>query len=296
MTLHVLSYSGKKRNLSVVKAKAKNIILDLLSAQGGQPVTAQQLIAACALFGVTANNVRVTLARLSAEGLVEAAGRGSYRLGPEARELAGEVATWRNAEQRMRDWSGGFIQVFTGELGRSNRVALRRRQRALGMLGFKEYKRGLYLRPDNIERDLNAVRTRLGLLGLEAEACICVVTEFACADADRVMQLWDGAQLSQRYRKLSQQLRNWLQRSTELEPDVAAREAFVQGGQAIRQVVFDPLLPAPMIDAAARHDFLQTVSRFDEAGRAIWQRFFEQTEPVLAPATGTAAQRRSPMH
>ena len=59
--------------------------------------------------------VRVALARLSAEGLIEAAERATYRLSATALELAGDVATWRTAEQRVRTWNGGYIAVFSAD-------------------------------------------------------------------------------------------------------------------------------------------------------------------------------------
>ncbi len=258
-----------------MKPKAKNLILDLLLANDGEPLAAQDAITACRLFGLTENNVRVTLARLSAESLIEAAGRGSYRLGPEALELAGDVATWRSAEQRLRPWNGAYVAVHTGALGRSDRAALRRRQRALDMLGFREFRRGLHLRPDNIEQDIAALRRRLQTLGLDAAASVFVSADWAPEQQDEIRSLWDTAALNRLYRQLRTQLQDWLQRCHDLEPDVAAREAFVLGGKAIRQVVFDPWLPAPLVDEQARHDFLDSVKAYDQAGRAIWQRVWQ---------------------
>ena len=52
----------------------------------------------------------------------------------------------------------------------------------------------------------------------------------------------------------------------------AARESFELGHRAIRQLVFDPWLPAPLVDVAARQRFVAAVSRHDAAGRGIWQR------------------------
>ena len=70
-----------------------------------------------------------------------------------------------------------------------------------------------------------------------------------------------------------------------LDPDVAAREAFLLGGAAIRKVVFDPLLPPPFVDTEARRAFVETVERFDRAGRVIWQRFFGFRLGSAAPST-----------
>ena len=207
-----------------MKPKARNLILDLLLAAEGQPLSARDAITACALFNITANNVRVALVRLTAEGLVEAAGRGSYRLGPSAVELADEVGSWRSSEQRVRDWHGGYLAVHSGALGRSDRQALRRRQRALDLLGFRELERGLHVRPDNIEDGIAQVRKRLYSLGLEPSASVFVTTEFDPARAAQIQKLWDLRGLNATYRKLREQLQDWMARSEELEPEVAARE------------------------------------------------------------------------
>lgn len=271
-----------------VKPKARNLILDLLLAADGLPLSARDAITACALFKITANNVRVALVRLTAEGLIEAAGRGSYRLGPSAVDLAGEVAGWRSIEQRVRPWSGGYLAVHSGALGRSDRQALRRRQRALEMLGFRELERGLHVRPDNIEDGIAQVRKRLHALGLERSASVFVARDFDAARTAQLQKLWDVRALNAGYRKLRAQLQDWMARCDELEPDVAAREAFLLGGKAIHHVVFDPLLPAPLVDADARHAFVETVREFDRRGRLIWQTLYQSAPQFATPATRAA--------
>lgn len=258
----------------MMKPKIRHLILDLLLAADGAPLSVRDAINAARIFGITANNVRVALVRLAADDLIESAGRGLYRLSPAAHELADDVATWRRAEQRVRDWSGGYLSVHIGPLGRSDRVALRRRQRALDMLGFRQFESGLYLRPDNIEDSVDAVRQRLYSLGLERSAALFVADQFDAAQARRIRTLWDGAALNRSYIRLREQMEHWLQRADRLAPDVAARECFLLGGKAIRQVVFDPLLPEPMVDVSARHAFIDAVHHFDAAGRHIWQQLW----------------------
>jgi len=46
------------------------------------------------------------------------------------------------------------------------------------------------------------------------------------------------------------------------------------GGDAIRRVVLDPLLPAPIVDMEARRAMVEITRRYDVAGRALWKRFF----------------------
>lgn len=256
---------------------AKSLILDMLLAAEGRPLSARDAILACSVFSISDNSTRVALARLAAASMVEAAGRGTYQLGPMAMELAGDVATWRTAEQRMQAWSGAYIAVHAGALGRSDRAALRRRERALQMLGFRELDKGLYVRPDNLVGGVERVRQRLYTLGLEPEALVFLASGFDPAREAAARGLWDGKALTARYRQLRKQMDAWLARAADLEPDVAARESFLLGGRGIREVVFDPLLPEPLIDAGERHDFVTMVHRFDQAGREIWQRFYESS-------------------
>ncbi len=270
-----------------MKPTAKKLILGLLLAREGEPLSVREAINACALFSITENNVRVTLVRLSSEGLIQSQGRGAYGLGPAALTTASEVSHWHEAEQRLRPWSGGYICVHSAALGRSDRKALRKRERALEMLGFRELERGLHLRPDNIRGSLEEVRRRLISLGLETQAVVFLATDFDAERQARIQKLWDGASLNKRYVVEREKLEAWMASADELELDVAARESYLIGGQAIRQLVFDPWLPEPLIDADARHAFFTTVQRFDATGKAIWSQLntMDNAMPVAAAAS-----------
>lgn len=268
----------------------RQLIQKLLLAADDGELSARDAVAACALFGIRENSVRVALVRLAGAGLIEAAGRGSYRLGPSGKGLAAEVATWPLAAQRVRDWSGGWAAVLTGGLGRSDRVALRARDRALAIAGLRELDKGLFLRPDNLVGGVGGLRERLAKLGVEAEAPVFLASELDPAREKRARALWDGRALTRAYRQTRQQLERWLDRADDLEPEVAARESFLLGNEAIRQVVFDPLLPEPLVDSAERRAFVDTVIRFDRAGRDIWRDLFRQA------ALPAAAHPSSPAH
>ena len=256
---------------------AKSLILELLVASAEDDLPVRVAIAAAALFGISENNVRVAFARLSAEGLIEASGRGAYRLAEAAADLAREVAGWRAAEERVRAWHGAYLAVHSSPLGRTDRTALKRRARALSMLGFAELDRGFHVRPDNLDGGVDAIRTRLYGLGLEKEAAVFVASEFSPDVEVRVRTLWDGKALTLSYKKLRAQLEKWLARADQLEPQVAARESFLLGGSAIRHIVYDPLLPPPFVDVDERRRFVAAVRVMDREGRKIWRRFFDST-------------------
>ncbi|MBA3059043.1 MAG: PaaX family transcriptional regulator [Gammaproteobacteria bacterium] len=279
-----------------MKVNPKNLILDLMLAAGDKPLIARDAILAGALFQISDNSLRVTLARLSAAGLIETAERGAYRLGPAATDLAGEVASWRTLESRLRAWQGSYIVVHCGALGRHDRAAPQRRERALQMMGFRLLERGLYIRPDNIESDLDEVRQHLYKRGLDRDAAVFRASGLDPTRESSVRQLWDGQALTQSYRQLRVELQEWLANAHRLPLEAAARESFLLGGKAIHQLVFDPLLPEPFVDSRERHAFIQAVHQFDDTGRAIWKRFFASIAdtPPPFPATDQPAELETP--
>lgn len=267
----------------------KHLILNLMLAAEGDAMSARDTINACGLFGISENSVRVALVRLASSSLIEAAGRGAYRLGPKASGLATDIANWRNNEKHVREWKGHWVAVHVGGLGRSNRVALRARDRALALAGLRELDPGLYIRPDNLEGGVDPVRQRLYKLGLDADAPVFLAQQFDAERDQRARKLWDGKALTKHYRDNRRKLETWLDQSEELEPEVAARESYLLGHDAIRSLVFDPMLPAPLVDVDERRAFTKTVLRFDRAGHAIWQQLrplHPDAERSIAAAKG----------
>lgn len=275
------------------KVQPKHLLLELLLASGDNPLPVSHAVAACAVFGISENHVRVTLARLAAQDMVLATERGAWRLGPAAQRLAQDVANWRSTEQRLRPWNGQYVAVHCGALARSDRSATQQRERALHLLGFAELQRDFWLRPDNIERDIAAIRERLCALGLEPQAVVCGCTSLDAATEAAVDALWDGSALNLGYRTTQQRLKDWLAGAARLPTAQAARESFFLGGAAIRQLVYDPLLPEPMVDGALRAAFIASVHAFDDAGRTIWNRFYSA---LPAPSTANSKARLIPSH
>ena len=258
------------------KPNTRHLLLDLMLATDDNTLSVQHAITAGRLFGISENSVRVTLARLVSDGLIDTPERGLYALSSQAHGLADDIATWRSAERRTRRWTGAYIAVYCGTLGRSDRAELRRRQRSLGMLGFAEFERDFFLRPDNIERDIDAVRERLHRLGLERQASVFLADAFDPATRARIGELWNASALEAKYRKLTRKLDGWVATHRDMPSDRSARQSFEIGGDAIRQVIYDPLLPEPLVDVDTRSAFFASVRQLDRVGRSCWQRFFHE--------------------
>lgn len=246
---------------------ARRLVIDLLSAAPDLEAPVRDLVRACAVFAIRETSVRVAVVRLSAEGLIASAGRGTYRLGDRAQTLAREVGAWRTAEKRLRAWDGSWVAAQVAPRG-----AGRARDRALQLTGLRALDPTLLIRPDNLEGSVAGVRARLDALGVQAR--VCSAADFDPATDAAIRRLWDGKALTAGYRRSRQRLERWMARAGTLEPVVAARESFLLGGEAIRQIIFDPLLPAPFVDPAERRDFIDTMRTFDQVGRAFWLSLF----------------------
>ncbi|MCB9586089.1 MAG: PaaX family transcriptional regulator [Polyangiaceae bacterium] len=246
-------------------------------------------------MGVSSNNVRVTLARLVADSLVQSVGRGEYRLGAAGSALAAEVAGWRERLQSLKRWRGNYVVAACAGLGRGDRAAVNRRERALTLTGFRQLEGDLWLRPDNLVGGVQRVRERLerlqlspGQASLEARPLVFRAAELADCDEARIAALWDVKRIERGYEETRTRLEQWLEGADRLTPQVAARQSFLLGDGAIRQWVFDPLLPEELIDGELRQKFVASVVRFDEAGQRIW-RALSRTAEERTGSTGRAA-------
>jgi len=258
------------------KPTPRLLLLRLLTVAENNTLTASEAVLAGSIFAMTANSIRVTLARLTQAELAEAIGPAHYKLGPKAQKLGADVALWHTADKRTVTSDGSWIAVATGGLPRSDRKVLRARARALSLLGFRELEQGLYLRPNNLLGGIEGVRKRLLDLGLEEEAAVFKACDFDDGRQAKALELWSDMQLETHYEKMSQQLNDWLQHMDKLSPEVALREIFILGDAGIRSVIFNPLLPAPLVDEQARQKYFNTVRRINEEGRRLWFAFFKE--------------------
>ncbi len=269
---------------------AKSLVLDLLStAPSGMPV--RVLVAAAAVFRLSENNVRVALARGIATGLLERDERGRYRLGSAARGTQQQVAGWRTIEDRVRPWSGGWIAVHTAGLGRTDRAGARRRTRAFRFTGLRELAPGLEVRPDNLADGLEGMRTRLTALGLAPGALVFRLDGLEPATEARARALWDATRIRREYRESTEAIVRSERVLERMPLEQALAESFLLGGRILRQLVFDPLLPEPIVPARERRALVSAMEKYDAKGRACWARFLAQFGIRRSGADGPANVR-----
>lgn len=255
--------------------KPKHLVVNLLLA-AQKPVSTQVVVTVCELFGITENNARVTLARLTAESLLKTAGRGFYQLGDGAVDLAAEMSQWRTREELVCQWKGDWVAVYIGALGRTDRTGLRRRLRVLQLAGFEALEQDLWIRPNNLNGSVAEQRRRLYRLGLEESSRVMGLKDFSSKEQVQAQQLWNIDQLHERYQRETQEMLDWMSAAQQLSVEDAVRQSFLMGDRVLRNIAYDPLLPCEMIDVDARVHYLKTMIEYDRCGNGFFEKIYRR--------------------
>jgi phenylacetic acid degradation operon negative regulatory protein len=275
-----------------VQPTAKSLIIDLLSSLRGAAMPVRALVASGAVFGISAESLRVALVRLCSRGTIARNERGQYRLAPAAQAVQEHVAAWTRTEERVLPWRGSWIAVHTAGLARGDRTRLRRRARALHFLGFAALEPHLFVRPDNLKGGVDGVRAELLALGLDPAALVFAVAQLDPAAEARARTLWDGQALCRGYRATCAALARSAARLERLPVREAMIASFVLGGQTIRQLALDPLLPEPIVAPGERAALVEAMRRYDRLGRTCWRTFMKShgAPHLQTPRTAVAAR------
>jgi phenylacetic acid degradation operon negative regulatory protein len=253
---------------------AKSLILDLLSTlRRGSAMPVGALVEAGALFGISANNMRVSVTRLLAAGQIARDERGRYALGDTWRPIGQRVRSWRNLQGRTRKWNGSWVGVHVTSAARTEQ---RGRERALRLLGFGQLRPTLWVRPDNLTHTVAALRAELTSLGLPDGDLVFGLRELDPASEARARGLWDIDALRNTYRKLLVELDASAKRLGRLGGADAMVESFLLGGRAVRELVLDPLLPESIYPGKEREALVERLRRYDQLGRLAWARLLRR--------------------
>lgn len=261
--------------MTAPKLNARSLIVDLLLASAGNLISIKQMVLAGRLFGITENGIRVAVTRLSADGVIEAVERGIYQFSDQSLEWAGLMLNRKNGIKATKPWNQHYFAVFTSMLGRVDRTALKRRERALRNYGFKELEQGLFIRPDNLVATFDDILNQLKANGLEARATMCHIRHFDELTMTKINELWTSELLNKNYEKISYKIQQWLAGRHELELEDAARESLLLGRHTIAQLISDPLLPEPFVNVKIRDQFAADVMELDQIGQQLWYQLFE---------------------
>lgn len=257
------------RRVKRTKASATRIALTVLTAARGHALSAAQILAAGELLDCSPNAMRVALSRLLSEGSIAQHERGQYVLGGTVADVGAHVRAWRTGFAKQVAWKGRFIAVLVHALPHRDRTSARRRDRALALAGFRAWKHGVVLRPDNLAGGRIAIAQHLAKLGLDPDAPV-VGLELDDARTNEVFSLWDVAQDRARALALEADVQAFVERMEKRPAARVAAESFWLGDEVVRFLARDPLLPEAVSDPGPRRALAKAMSVLDERGVAIW--------------------------
>lgn len=264
-----------------MRPSPKSLIVDLLSTlprsrRGSMPVRA--LVAAGNCFGIAENSLRVALTRLHAAETVERDERGRYRLAERIDATRSEVASWKTRHRDVFDWQArAWIGLISngGQRPRAREAA--NSERALRLLGFRRLEAHLQIRPDNLMGGVERARERLHALhpSLPQEGLLVGITRLPAPIEQRALGLWDPTEAVAAYAHARRRLAQSEAKLSELSAEDAMVETFLVGGQVLRQVALDPLLPEEIVPTRERQALVAAMLHYDEVGRRYWAGFLE---------------------
>ncbi len=224
------------------------------------PVAA--LVEAGALFGLTGNHVRVTLRRLCEEGRAARLERGLYQLSEPAARVNRRVRAWSRPPKERR-WDGRWWVLAGAECA----------DQTLRLYGFAAAGTGLAVRPANLALEAGALLVELRDLGVPEEAELMLAQPADPACERRWRGLWDGAALARAHDETSDALASSLEGLDALAERDALRETYLQGGAAVHQLAFDPVLPESIAPSEPRERLRTALLEYDRVGRRHWGAF-----------------------
>jgi phenylacetic acid degradation operon negative regulatory protein len=260
--------------LALADLSARALVLSLISGAEAGPQSIARLINAAALFGIEASALRVAVARLIKEGLLESPDRGVYMPGPRARALTRRLQDWQNVRRKLAPWKGDWLIALTHHLGRSDRKQLRARERALMITGFRETPTAIWVRPANLTASLTGLRSDLLALGADEALTLLRASDVEAEDTHAWPALWSPDILAANYAAAMRAMQQSLARLPGQPADAAARETLLIGQAVLRLINRDPLLPAELGNQA---DFLLMVDQmraYNETGQKCWRDYY----------------------
>lgn len=247
----------------------KNILLDLMGVNINHTLSTSHLELIADAFGVSINNLRVTLNRLVSAGLVSNNNRGLYHLTERALAKRRFINRWRSDDLQTPQWDGQWLGCHLPK--GADRTQRKRSLRALSWYGFQAGLDQLWIRPNNISLTGRELMADLRKLGIENNAQCLVLSDVDKPLADRwIEELWDINSLDSRYVQLIAALIESEAGLAQQAVSASLAETCRLGGEAIHRLATDPLLPKEIRPGDHYETLKNTMLRYDKIGRDIW--------------------------
>jgi phenylacetic acid degradation operon negative regulatory protein len=268
--MQILAYQSSSR------LSPRRLILEMLDAEPDRMANGRRLVAAGSVFRFSENQVRVALSRLVADGLLLQPRRGDYALSGAATAIQQEIRHWRDIEQRLQRWRGDWCGVLTDNLAAEGSTQFRTQSRALALRGLQRWRPGLWVRPNNLRGGPVQLGEELVTLGLDAMKGQCVIAQGDESCEVSLRGLWNNADLEHEYQRRIVQLLEAGERLEKPEFPAVLIETIELGGDTIRALLKDPLLPDQIASGDSRRQLIRLLKQYDKRGRRQWQLFIQK--------------------
>lgn len=256
--------------------RPRRLILELLDADAAMMANSNRLIAAGGLFGFSPNQMRVALSRLVADALLDNPQRGRYQLTGHSIAMRNEIQRWQHLEAQLCPWHGDWCALVTGNLAAKSSTRFRAQTRALKLRGLQRWRPGIWVRPNNLTGGLDQLCGDVITLGLDTISGSYLMTE-ANKDCEASLRtLWDTQAINRDYKLRIKQTKAAIRRLKTSSTTAVLAETLEFGGDMIRALLLDPLLPDTLLGNPHREQLITEVKRYDSAGRTLWQQFIQQ--------------------
>lgn len=270
-----------------------SLVLDMLTAEPGTAMSVSRLCRGGEIMGYLPAATRVAITRLARQGKITRRNRGEYALNTAGHHLQLAVSGWRARMDTIVPWSGMWIGVQDGGVSRTDRASARKHDLALNLSGFRRWRPGLSLRPDNLAGGVATLRSELNSLGLMAQAEIFSIGSLSEKQDRSVLALWNRDQLLVSYElKLAllndslvrlqdalsgaecisrnSQAAGGFQTGAKDAQVTAARESLLTGRALIADVLRDPRLPEELAPTAPRRAMTAALAEYQLCARRLW--------------------------
>ena len=134
------------------------------------------------------------------------------------------------------------------------------------------------LRPDNLNLSVTELNNQLIETGLTQQATLFRASDFSGEQASLWPSLWDTQGLESTYQELYDQLCKSYEHFHDIEPTKSLPESLILGGNTLRTLALDPLLPQEMLDISLRQTLTTMMIRYEELCRTAWGEMIQKLE------------------
>lgn len=258
----------------MIEITAKSLLLDVLRSTQTTAWPVKKLIEVAGMFDIRESAVRVTLSRLVARGLIETNEPGSYLITSAYDPVRNWIDDWKAGERRVVEWNRQWLCVYPPtSVRKKDWQAL---DKAARRLGFRLVQERLWVRPDNLAMTLHRMNELLDVMSGVTSLVFATATQLHADNQDLTLEsLWDRSSLEQEYKQCTLRLKRSMSQQQDPKSSDALRESILVGGEAIRLLAVDPLLPNEMIDTALRAELDTTTRIYNDMYHQSWTNFLD---------------------